>query len=472
MLVLAMFLTVAVRQLVLHHGGQQMAIPGDTPTPLVATPRAATPSVDSYQHDFVTTVSADGRYFLDQAGRPLLVRGDSPWSLLTDLSPSQAELWFDNREKNGFNAAIVSLVGSSGNGGPHDDGSTYDGLNPFVNGDVTNWSDAYWVRAHDYLEMAAAHGITIMLYPIDGWTIGHSFVPQTQVQCSEYGVMVASYFADLPNLVWMSGGDYFPHADDPGAGSDVDHCIDAMLRGIRSTGDSRPFSMQLGYPKSISTENPFWAQRVDWNFVYTYNPTYKAVSDAYLRQPPIPALLGEANYEGENNDAESPETTRETLRRQVIWALTSGACGDFMGSDDWEFNEGWESRLDTDAVRQIDRIRDVFASLPWWELRPDGHHRIITRGHGSYLTSGVTMDVLDNDYATAAKTPDGKLGIIYLPTSRGFSVNLGQFAAHAEGRWIDPASGSSIRTNLAEHMTTPGKNSDGDGDWLLLISAS
>jgi hypothetical protein len=319
--------------------------------------------------------------------------------------------------------------------------------------------------------MAAAHGITVMLYPIDGWTIGHSFVPQTQDQCSEYGAMVASYFADLPNLVWMSGGDYFPNSDDRRAGSDVDHCIDAMLRGIRSTGDARPFSMQLGYPKSISTDNSFWAQRVDWNFVYTYNPTYKAISDAYLRKPPIPALLGEANYEGENNDADSPETTRETLRRQVIWALTSGACGDFMGSDDWEFHDGWQTRLDTESVRQIRQIRDLFESVPWWQLHPDADHPIITEGRGTRLESDVTMDVLDNDYATATKTPDGRLGIIYVPTVRTFELDLTQFAPNARARWIDPASGTSIRTEPLSQMSTPNKNSDGDDDWLLVISA-
>ncbi|MGH3942182.1 MAG: hypothetical protein ACRDTG_26880 [Pseudonocardiaceae bacterium] len=35
----------------------------------------------------------------------------------------------------------------------------------------------------------------------------------------------------------------------------------------------------------------------------------------------------------------SPPTTEETLRRQVLWALTSGTAGDFVGSDDWEFHD-------------------------------------------------------------------------------------------------------------------------------------
>ena len=99
-----------------------------------------------------------------------------------------------------------------------------------------------------YLALAAENGITVFLYPIDGWTIGHAFQPRTIEQCLTYGTMVAERFRDLPNIVWMSGGDYFPRADEPALGSDVDHCI------VRTAGDGRPFSIQLGAPESISTD--------------------------------------------------------------------------------------------------------------------------------------------------------------------------------------------------------------------------
>jgi hypothetical protein len=86
-------------------------------------------------------------------------------------------LWFADRQRQGFNAAIVSLIGASANGAPGDDGATVDGLLPFVDGDVLQWQEPYWARVTAYLRLAAEHGITVLLYPIDGWTIGHSFVP-------------------------------------------------------------------------------------------------------------------------------------------------------------------------------------------------------------------------------------------------------------------------------------------------------
>lgn len=88
---------------------------------------------------------------------------------------------------------------------------------------------------------------------------------------------------------------------------------------------------------------------VDWNFVYTYMPTYKAVLDGYTRpsgpKDPRPALFAEGNYEGENNQPESQPTTNETLRRQILWAITSGSPGDFRGSDAGSFIPAGRSGL-------------------------------------------------------------------------------------------------------------------------------
>src|SRR5690242_3915867 len=139
--------------------GQAMRIPGVRQDASAPWP---TPSVEARREGppYVTYVSPNGRYFLDQYGKPLLVKGDSPWALMTRLSPVQAELWFRNRQEYGFNAAIVSLIGSTGNGGPSDDGSTFDGLRPFTAGNILNWQEPYWQRVTAYLRMAADHGIT------------------------------------------------------------------------------------------------------------------------------------------------------------------------------------------------------------------------------------------------------------------------------------------------------------------------
>jgi hypothetical protein len=452
------------------HQGQRMRIPGEVASPFAPLPEPPPRQPAREGRPFATSVSANGRHFLDQYGRPLLLKGDSPWALMTRLSPEQARRWFADRQRQGVNAAIVSLLGAAANGAPSDDGATFDGLLPFVDGDVLRWQEPYWQRAAAYLRLAADHGITVMLYPIDGWTIDRSFVPRSIEQCHRYGGMVARRFGDLPNIVWMSGGDYYVTARRPNRGTDVDHCIDAMLRGIREAGDGRPFSIQLQAGKSISTDHPYWARRVDWSFVYTYYPTYKGVLDAYRRRPALPAVLGEANYQGENNQHETPPTTDETLRRQVLWSLTSGAAGEFLGTDDWDLHEGWERRLSSRALTQIARLRRLFSTLRWWELVPDTGSELVTGGRGTELTTDEPMDVLENDYVTAARTPDGRLAVVYLPTRRTISVDPSVMAAGTRAAWVDPTSGARRPVPLSASLTPPGRNAAGDDDWLLVLT--
>ena len=456
------------------------------PGPIVTDPEPQAPCEEARmaENSYLTSVSANGRYFEDQRGNPLLVLGDSPWAGLTRWSPDQAELYFADREAHGFNAAIISLVGAKNNGGPDDDGRTFDGVLPFHRGDITRWNEPYWLRVDQYLRSACAHGITVFLYPIDGWNVGGAFRNATPEDARRYGAMVATRYRNFPNIVWMTGGDHFPQdapgqslQDAPGQESspaEHDAMFEQVLLGIRSTGDKRSFSIQLGYPTSLSTDSPRWERYVDWNFVYTYLPTYRAVLDAYGRaggRDPRPALLGEANYEGENNLPGTPVTTDEILRRQMLWAMTSGSPGYFYGSDDWEFHPGWERRLDTPAVAQLRDIQQLFASFAWWELVPDQSSEVITAGRGYEAADGAGIGILQNDYLTAARTTDGSL-VAYVPTARTVGVDRTRLSS-STARWIDPASATAppieVEIGPAGALTTPGRNSAGGQDWLLVL---
>ena len=290
--------------------------------------------------------------------------------------------------------------------------------------------------------------------------------------------MVATRYRNFPNIVWMTGGDHFPQDAPSQDGQDSsppehDAMFEQVLQGIRSTGDTRPFSIQLGYPTSLSTDSPTWERYANWNFVYTYLPTYRAVLAAYGRtgeRDPRPALLGEANYEGENNLPGTPVTTDEILRRQMLWAMTSGSPGYFYGSDDWEFHPGWEGRLDTPAVAQLRKIQELFASFPWWSLVPDDSSDVITSGRAADA-DGAETGILQDDHLTAARTTDGSL-LAYVPTARTITV-IRTRSSSVTARWIDPANASArpIEEEIGPSgaLTTPGRNSAGGQDWLLVL---
>lgn len=426
---------------------------------------------------FVSAISSNGRFFVDQTGLPILIKGDSPWAMFSDVSPAQVETWAANRQSHGFNAAIVSLVGSPTNGGPSNSGATYDGVQPFVGGNITSWNEAYWSRMDTYLTTLKNHGITAFLYPMDGWNTlsGAAFSGKSAADCYTYGRMVATRYASYPNIVWMAGGDY------NGYSGTVNTQFQNMLSGIRSTGDTRVFSTQLNN-ETLTTDVSFFESLANWNFAYTYTPTYQKILRGYDRAPstrdPRPILFGEGNYEGEDNYG-GPATTNETLRRQQIWSLTSGAAGEFTGSQDWQFMTGWETRLDTPWVTQAQKMRDFFSGLNWNLLVPDEATPVVTAGRGTKLTSDTSLDVLQNDYVTAAQTPDKSQTVVYVPTSlsgagtaRTITLNLAQLPAGYTATWVDPTDATVTQAATVDgsgQVTTPGTHSDGTRDWLLVI---
>jgi hypothetical protein len=426
---------------------------------------------------FVSGISTNGRYFVDQAGVPVLIKGDSPWAMFSNLSPVQVEQWAANRESHGFNSAIISLIGAPVNGGTSASGATYDGIQPFVGGNITNWNEPYWTRMDTYLTILKNHGITAFLYPMDGWNTlsGTAFYHKSNADSHTYGQMVATRYASYPNIVWMAGGDY------NGFDSIVNGEFQNMLSGIRSTGNNKPFSIQLNN-ETLSTDVASFEPLANWNFAYTYSTTYQKILKAYNRTPsardPRPVLFGEGNYEGEDNYG-GPATTNETLRRQQLWTLTSGGAGEFTGSQDWQFNAGWQNRLDTVWISQMQKIRTFFSGINWQLLVPDDASPVVTAGRGTKITADGYRDVLANDYVTAAQTPDKSQTVVYVPTSlsgaataRTLTLEASHLPAGYTATWVDPTDATVTQTAIVDgagQVTTPGQHSDGTRDWLLVI---
>jgi len=425
---------------------------------------------------FVNGIASNGRYFVDQAGAPMLIKGDSPWAMFPDLSPAQVEQWAANRESHGFNAAIVSMVGGPGNGAATN-GSTYDGILPFVGGNITNFNETYWTRMDNYLTILKNHGITAFLYPMDGWNTlsGGAFYHKSNADSYTYGQKVATRYASYPNIVWMAGGDY------NGYDGTVNGEFTNMLSGIRSTGNNKPFSTQLNN-ESLTTDVSTYEPIASWNFAYTYSTTYQKILKSYDRtasaRDPRPVLFGEGNYEGEDNYGGLP-TTNETLRRQQLWTLTSGGAGEFTGSQDWQFNSGWQNRLDTTWITQMQKNRNFFNGLSWQLMVPDEANPVVTAGRGTKITADGYRDVLQNDYVTATQTPDKSQTVVYVPTSlngastaRTITLDLSKLPASFTALWVDPTDATQTQVASVDAMgqvTTPGLHSDGTRDWLLYI---
>ena len=405
---------------------------------------------------FPVAVSTDHRYLVDGSGAPYLIVGDSPHSLFVNTSLAEADAYLADRQAHGFNAIWVQALCNSYTGG-NSLGATYDGLKPFTtNGDFATPNTPYWDRVDAIVQLAANHGITVFLDPVDlaGW-IG-AVNDNGPVKDRAFGAFLGTRYRGFPNIVWLNGNDFQTWRSP----TDDANAL-AIAEGIAATDPNHLQTVELDYNRSTSLDDQNWVPTVALNAAYTYYPTYDEVLHGYYQHPTTPVFMVEANYEGENNTG-GPATTDETLRRQEWWTMTSGATGQLYGnSTTWTFPSGWASKLDTPAVAQLGVMRDFMISRPWQNLTPDA--TFITSGHGTYSSDAV--DVLQSDYATAAVTPDGEHAVAYIPTQRTVTVDTSVLAPTTVARWVDPTTGATQPATAP--YQSPGAHADGSADWVL-----
>jgi hypothetical protein len=180
----------------------------------------------------------------------------------------------------------------------------------------------------------------------------------------------------------------------------------------------------------------------------------------------------EANYEGEHW-----YTGPSTLRRQEYWTMLSGATGQFYGNKyTWPFRKRWPRYLNTIGSRQMTFVTNLFSRRRWYDLVPDTEHRLVVAGYGTYSNAG---SVNSNDYVTAARTPDGRLAIAYLPTGHLVEIDMRRMSGRrVRVQWYDPTTGSystvpgsPFPRNGRRRFAVPGKNGEGGKDWVLVLTA-
>ena len=420
--------------------------------------------------------SSNGRYLVDQNNVPFLIVGDSPHTLVANVDYSDAAFYLADRATNGFNTLWVeALCNTYVQGRP--DASLLDGTLPFTNTipsstnyDLTTPNETYFEHVDQIIRMAATNGITVMLDPIEtgGWL--DTMLANGAINCRAYGRYLGNRYKNFPNLMWISGNDYQTWEDPVN-----DAVVTAVALGIKDEDANHIQTVELDYNVSSSLDDTNWAPIIGLNGAYTYFPTYDEVLHAYNQSTNMPVFMEEANYEFE--DAQGPMTTAPILRKQEYWTLLSGGAGQMYGNHYiWPFLTNWQAYLDTPGSRELGYVTALFETRAWYNLLPDTNHTVVTAGYGTYSSIGY---VVNNNYATTARTPDGSLVISYTPVLGQLTVNMSQLSGPAVAHWYDPASGtffpisgSPFSNTGLQTFTPPGNNSDGDGGWALVLETN
>lgn len=413
---------------------------------------------------FPLKISSNKRYLTDAAGRPFLVHGDSAWSLVAQLKRPAVKKYLDDRRDRGFNTILVSLIEHRfATNAPR---NAY-GVEPFlVDGDFSTPNEAYFEYADWVIKQAAKRGMLVLLAPAylgygggeDGWY--QEMVANGSAKLAEYGKFVGKRYANKRNIVWVNGGDYDPPQI---------QLVSAIAEGIRAQDPDALHTMHCG-PESAAFDCAGGQQWLDLNNVYTYGPVYNDARVEYARRPRMPFFLIESNYENEIDS-----TTPRLLRTQAYQANLSGAAGQIFGNNPiWHFDgpgihpapNEWRQAMRGTGSKSMKFLRKLFDSFKWHNLVPDVDGSLLVSGVGSGETRAV-----------AALDKKKKFALVYIPTSRSVTIDLDAFAGSAiVARWYDPSngkykavSGSPFDSQGSKSFLTPGNNSSGSGDWVLVF---
>jgi len=414
---------------------------------------------------FPLHVESGKRYLVDAQGQPFLIQGDSPWSLIVQLTEAEVDQYLDDRQARGFNTLLVNLLEHKfGSNAPN---NAY-GEGPFLTpGDFSRPSEAYFAHADWVLNRAAQKGFLVLLVPSylgygggpEGWY--SDMLSNGSTVLRDYGRYVGRRYKDYANILWIYGGDYNPPDRS---------LIRAIADGIRES-DSHALGSAHCAPETAAIE--YWGGE-SWlrvNNVYTYKLVYTAALQQYQRPEQLPFFLLESNYENEHN-----VTTRE-LRMQAYHALLSGAAGQVFGNNPiWHFDGPglfpapvtWQQALSGSGSQSMSHVWNLFSSRNWWTLVPDAANATLTGGLGS-----------PDDRAVAALAGDRAFAIAYVPSARDVTINLDRLAGpYVAASWYDPAngsyttvSGSPFSASGSKTFRPTGNNGGDAGDWVLVLES-
>jgi hypothetical protein len=429
------------------------------------------------------SVSANRRFLQQADGSPFFWLGDTAWLLFSRLGRPETVRYLDDRQSKGFNVIQVMVLHvadeRSANGSPAlvdaDPGHprTTPGSDPADPAAYDYWDHIDWVAGQ-----AAARGIYLALVPAWG-----SLVKAGQVNASNvvaYGTFLARRYRDVPNIVWLVGGD--------ARGDEQIEVWSALGRTLRA-GDPNHLITYHPYGRTQSSTWFHGEPWLDFNMFQSGHRRYdqdtdspkrfgednwRYVLDDYSKEPAKPVLDGEPSYENIPqglHDGSQPYWTAADARRYAYWSVFAGACGHTYGdnavmqfhtpsagADSYSPRNSWPEAIDDPGAGQMRHLKALVLSRPYFDRVHDA--AAVVSGSGE-----------KHERLVAARGRDYLF--VYTYTGRPFSVRPGAIAGRTfRAWWFNPRDGQARLIGVVDaaerRFSPPGEAGEGH-DWVLVI---
>ena len=390
-------------------------------------------------------VSENGRYFVDQAGKPVFWLGTTQWQLFREYKIEETRTILEKTADKGFVFAQVMLMGVGDGTKPN----VY-GQKPWINDDPLTPNEAYFQNVDAVVQIAGENHVVISM------TLYHQRYRKciTVENSRAWAKWLAQRYKDVPNIVWSmtpeAKEEFVPVLRELAAGL---HEGDGGYHLITFKPDPAPYSSSF-----IHEEN--W---LNFNSMQTWKSVeliYPMVTHDYNLKPIKPVLMAEGAYE--QGSEYGFDVSPLWIRRQAYYSYLAGAHHTYGHNDSWRVLPTWKQALDAPGAVQLGILKKVFQGLhEWWYLVPD---------QSIFATKGQTQGQILN---LAARHKDGQWVIVYLGSKASFSIIMDKLTgAKVDAHWIDPKTGNSTAAGSFVNTGTQSFSTPEDWEDAILILES
>jgi hypothetical protein len=411
-------------------------------------------------------VSGNGRYFVDQDGKPFFYLGDTCWVLFQRLDRKEVDEYLKDRAGKGFTVIQAYVIRGLGNRHPDGNRSLL-GESPFLDRDPTKPNEAFFKNVDHVVNRANELGLAMGLVTAKSWHVNkHPEKVFDEKNAYTFGKFLGARYKNNA-VLWYPGGDSPPGKDEA--------VWVAMARGLKDGSAGRHL---VSYHGQGQTSSSFWFHKAAWldfNSIQSGHgwaaKTYRFVDKDYALKPAKPTVDMEPPYENHPTGSRTPRIDSHQVRKAAYWNMLAGAAGHGYGALDlfWLYKDSdgpfprngfqhWRKALAYEGSRQVGYMRRLFELRPWYKLVPD--QALLAAGQGE-------------DLVRAARAEDGSFAIAYLPTGKPVSIKMDRITGKAvKAQWYDPRKGTwraigTFPSTGVRAFTAPSRGEK--DDWVLVL---
>lgn len=421
--------------------------------------------------DLKLKVSPNGRYFVDQSGRPFFYLGETCWLLFKRLNTEELEEYLNDRVSKGF--TVIQAYVLRGLGTQDTEGNlSVLSVPPLLDRDPARPNEEYFKHIDYVINRANELGLVMGLVVAKSWHVAdHPEKVFDERNAYTFGKFLGERYKNNA-VIWFVGGDSPPDK--------YEAVWVSMAKGLKDGSEN---SQLVCYHGQGSTSSSMWFHKADWldfNSIQSghryESDSYAFVSKDYALTPVKPTLDMEPSYENHPTGENKPFINSHKVRTQAYAAMLAGAAGHGYGSldlfyfykdEDGPFPKNgfqhWRKAMAYEGSRQVGLMRRLFEQQPWYKMVPDQSVIASDPGEGPYRL-------------VSARAEDGTFVIAYTPNGKALSINLNKLSGKkVTARWYDPRDGSWHFVGEFENVGVKDFTAPSHGpvnDWVLVLDSA